>query len=173
LIFLNDRIYFYCREAFWREDFMAETALVHPKNAANTLGRKEAVSPLRRFAQHLEAYTPRALSKQMDIWRAFLGIETFLEPYLANTDFCFGMPTVAFDWAILWSQPANRYMTRREGFPSWSWMGYEGAVQMAPDHGSEFDQKWLRKRTWIDWVRVLVLIHHIQAIIDPRAVSNA
>jgi hypothetical protein len=85
---------------------------------------------------------PQSASYQKDILRAFHGVEKFMQPYMGNTDFYFGILTVAFDWAISWTHAANKYLTKREGFPSWNWMGFEGPVQMAQDHGSEFDQTW-------------------------------
>jgi hypothetical protein len=130
---------------------MAETSMVRPFEGANTLGRTQSEWPLRRFSQHVLAYTSRTMSYQDEIERAFKGIMNALAPTMANTTIFFGLPSLAFDWALLWSGPPDNFLSRREGFPSWSWMGYQGHIHMAMDHWSEFDQRWLRTRTWVDW----------------------
>lgn len=74
-----------------------------------------------------------------------------------------GLPASIFDLALLW-QPAGK-MSRKEGFPSWSWAGWHGAVQWNGDtmelasygplpslkQEQEVITTWIRARTWIDW----------------------
>jgi hypothetical protein len=115
------------------------------------MGRITSESPLRRFADHVNAYTSRNLTYQSDILKAFNGIQTALAASMGNTEMIPGLPVAALDWALFWNGVPYGTLRRRHGFPSWSWAGWCGIVIMAQDHFSEFDQKWLRERTWHQW----------------------
>lgn len=80
-----------------------------------------------------------------------------------STRFVNGLPTCIFDLALLW-QPASK-LSRRKGYPSWAWAGWDGAVHWNGDtmelvsYGSlpDIEQEaqlitsWLRNHTWIQW----------------------
>ncbi|KAF2145305.1 uncharacterized protein K452DRAFT_245118 [Aplosporella prunicola CBS 121167] len=152
LIFLNGLVFFVCHEAVWGEYVMAELPNIRPMEGANTLGKNQDEQPLRRFQQHVTAYTSRNLSYQADGLNAFSGIANALSRYLGHTRIPFGLPSSVFDWAILWTaNQSAQDLKRREGFPSWSWVGWQGSTDMAQDTDSEYDQKWLLKGTWIVW----------------------
>ena len=79
-----------------------------------------------RYVEYLETYVDRSLTKDGDIQRAFTGIlndasEKGLETF-------FGLTKSHFAIDLLW-QPC-RWLLRRPGFPSWSWLGWKGAVIM-------------------------------------------
>jgi hypothetical protein len=166
LVFLNGHVFFSCQADVWREDIMAETDELRPFEGANTLGRSSSEWPLRRFSQHVEVYTSRNLTHDKDIGHAFAGIQANLATSMANTRFWYGLPASAFDWALLWSATDTGMEARREGFPTWSWMSLKKRVLLPVDHWSEFDQKWLRERTWINWY----VVHDdcIVPIWDPK-----
>ena len=152
LVFLQGLVFFCCRAAVWREDINAELGdMVEPFEGANTLGRTLSTFPLRQFMQHISAYTYRKLTYSSDALDAFAGIQKALSRSMDNTKFWFGMPASVFDWALLFSGSLGQKMKRREGFPSWSWAGWQGYVNIGMDHYSEFDHEWLLYRTWVDW----------------------
>ncbi|KAI9684288.1 MAG: hypothetical protein M1822_005761 [Bathelium mastoideum] len=151
LVFLNGFVYFYCQSAVWREDVMAETEKFRPIEGAGTLGRARSEWHLRRYSQIIDAYTSRDLTFEADIERAFAGLKANLAASMDNTFIWYGLPACAFDWAMLWSSSYDESVQRRYGFPTWSWMGYKSRALLATDHWSDFDEEWLRQRTWIDW----------------------
>ncbi|KAI3317126.1 HET-domain-containing protein [Xylariaceae sp. AK1471] len=151
LILWDGLAYFMYRAAVWREDMDVVSDCVQPFYSANTMGKTTSEWPLRRFANHVNAYTSRNLTYQSDTLRAFNGIQTALAASMGNTEMLFGLPVAALDWALLWRGAPNSTLKRRRGFPSWSWAGWCGSIIMAQDHFSEFDQKWLRERTWHQW----------------------
>lgn len=130
---------------------MAEIADVQPFEGANTFGETRSEWPLRRFAQHVEAFSSRQLTYPSDKLNAFAGIQKAVARGMGDTEMWFGLPAAAFDWAILWQEWPQAEPRYQNGFPSWSWAGFDGQVTMPTDHFSEFDQTWLRERTWIKW----------------------
>lgn len=131
---------------------MAEVRGIEPTEGANTLGKTQSEWPLRRYQQHVMAFTSRRLTYQSDGLNAFSGIASAMARDMGVESMFFGMPASVFDWTILWSSILP--LRRRPGFPSWAWVGWEGYVLMAQDTYSLYDQKWLLKGTWIDWYRV-------------------
>lgn len=114
------------------------------------------------YFRAVQAYTLRTLTFPSDTLKAFSGIGAVLSQALSS-EMIYGLPASIFDLALLW-QPAGK-MSRKEGFPSWSWAGWHGAVRWNGDtmelasYGSLPDltqeqqviTKWIRTRTWIDW----------------------
>lgn len=99
----------------------------------------------------MTAYTYRKLTFASDALNAFAGAHKALARAMDNTRFWYGMPSSVFDWALMWSGASGERLTRRQGFPSWTWAGWEGYITLALDHYSEFDHEWLLYWTWIDW----------------------
>jgi len=130
---------------------MVESEDFLPFKGANVLGRTQSEWPLARYGDHVRAFASRNLTYQSDVLNAFSGMERALAKDMGNTKVWFGLPGAAFDWALLWSPPPGRSLERRDGFPSWSWAGWIGDINMALSHRSAFDEKWLRQRTWISW----------------------
>lgn len=124
---------------------------VRPFEGANVLGRTLIEWPLRRFTQYVGAYTSRDLSFASDALHAFAGIKRAIASSMNNARFWYGVPASVFDWAMLFFAGRGEKLVRRQGFPSWSWVGWKGTIILAADHWSEFDQRWLLERTWIDW----------------------
>lgn len=130
---------------------MAETDLVRPFDGSNTLGSTTSEWPLGCYSDHVQAYSSRKLTYHSDALNAFTGIQKALRGFMGGTTFWYGLPAAAFDWALLWDQPIGQRLTRREGFPSWTWAGWTGAVVLPSAKASADEQDWLRRRTWIDW----------------------
>lgn len=80
-----------------------------------------------RYVEYLESYIDRRLTKDSDIERAFTGILKDAAEHGLETHF--GLTKRHFAIDLLW-QPC-RWLTRRPGgFPSWSWLGWKGAIIM-------------------------------------------
>ncbi|KAK0702658.1 heterokaryon incompatibility protein-domain-containing protein [Lasiosphaeris hirsuta] len=104
----------------------------------------------------IQNYTPRQLTVETDIYRAFAGVARQIGRNL-KCDLCQGLPTRFFDWFLLWEPLRGPYATqhRRMAAPSWSWAGW---------HNQSWSRIWdwytrdmkvvrrgIRKRTWIIW----------------------
>ncbi|KAM5349644.1 hypothetical protein ACJ41O_006149 [Fusarium nematophilum] len=83
------------------------------------------------YAQSVNAYTTRSLTRQSDAINAFLGIADLISQGV-NTKFWHGMPEFAFTQSLLWQprEPLKRRLSQ-EGealFPSWTWAAWQGHV---------------------------------------------
>lgn len=80
----------------------------------------------------LEEYTARTMTNDCDSINAFLGIQNHIERCLADPaddgSFVWGLPLRQFPQSLRWYHKSKARPRRREGFPSWSWAGWEGAV---------------------------------------------
>ncbi|UJO21758.1 uncharacterized protein CLAFUR5_09102 [Fulvia fulva] len=153
LIFLNGSIYFNCSVGVFSEQVHAEVAGVYPESSANTLGKDDqAQYILQGWTQHVHSYTRRSLTYQLDGLNAFKGLIRAAPLTLIVDESLYAMPASCFDWAILFAGTGS--LIRRPEFPSWSWVGWQGEVQMSLPTHSRYDQMWLLQGTWIDWYRV-------------------
>jgi hypothetical protein len=114
------------------------------------------------YFKSVASYTDRNLTYPSDILNAFAGILA-IQKQDFNCQSYQGLPTAIFDMALLW-QPFRK-MKCREGFPSWSWTGWEGPVIWAgdtmeltsygdsPTRDEEYRKVdlWHQNKTWIDW----------------------
>lgn len=97
----------------------------------------------RRLAEYINAveeYTHRQLTHNADIERAFLGLGNIFEASF-KTRLVYGLLESVLDVTLLWRPrvPLGR-RTCSEHFPSWSCMGWEGAVQYAHPFHLERDK---------------------------------
>lgn len=154
LIFLGSAAYLSTPTALYREDFAAESDSVSFFQSGHmTAGMPQVVQsdPLLEYDFHVSSYSRRSLTYADDVQRAFFGIEKTLAAAGNGSRMWCGMLSGAFDWAVMFYEKGEGGLTRREGFPSWSWMGYVGAVTLGSVYESGRMQKWLDERTWIDW----------------------
>jgi hypothetical protein len=104
------------------------------------------------FEGLIQTYSERVLSYDADIYQAFAGVSRQLV-FRLNTDLCHGIPTVYFDWFLLWGPLSNQ--VRRTIAPSWSWAGWIGTSwpRMWDWYNRSIQRikKAIRKRTWIIW----------------------
>ncbi|KAI0870021.1 heterokaryon incompatibility protein-domain-containing protein [Hypoxylon argillaceum] len=107
----------------------------------------------------IQGYSERLLSYETDVYNAFAGIgrETMCR---LDTDMCHGIPTIYFDWFLLWGPLAEhtRRLSEETGLaigPSWSWSGWIGCSwpHMWDWYTRSIKRirKAIRKRTWIIW----------------------
>lgn len=93
------------------------------------------------------AYSKRELSYQSDILDAFAGVADMMETD-CGTELCYGLVSSALTSGMLWRLSVSP-VSRRTGFPSWSWCGWLGEVDVPTI--SESLSKWTTKYSWIDW----------------------
>lgn len=110
--------------------------------------------PIFDYASMLFYYTKRALTSQNDAPRAMAGIiRRFTEAM--KCQFFQGLPTAMFD-RFLTFHAYGCALHRRTSFPSYSWMGWRGAIDVDLTYGPDKDtdnNDWLEKRTWIIWYK--------------------
>ena len=154
LIFTKQRVFYQCQEAIWSEETYSETpnktwTLDHVGSPLVLLND----NPIKRYAALVEMYTARNLTFESDALEAFSGILQSLEGPM-GTGFYYGLPATYFDWALLWEP--KQAPRRREGFPSWSWVGWSGQSgwNISTVSGVLLNlHQWLTDRTWIVWAK--------------------
>ena len=70
-------------------------------------------------------YSRRTMTRAEDALNAFLGILQCLETNYED-GFFWGLPVPDFQWGLLWQ--FQSHPTRREGFPTWSWAGWNAVI---------------------------------------------
>ena len=152
----NGLVYFSCNSSVYSEDVIDGPALeMEPATfygARSIKIQPNPSQPWSTYCRAVAAYTSRVLSHQGDALDAFSGILRSL-----HHGRCVEAVPVAFlDLALLW-QPCER-LRRREGFPTWSWLGWIGKVRydawtIEREDMSELQvlSAWAVARTWIVW----------------------
>ena len=138
LYFVDDKIFFHCpyktvfegcREPLrWQPD--------------GYLLRME--KPLQNYQDLITLYSNRVLSKDDDAFRAISGILGRISG-IQQWQIIAGMPTIALEHMMLFER---RYhiLYRRQGFPSYSWLGWKGALQFT--EGVHILSEWI---VWYVW----------------------
>ncbi|KAK0620763.1 heterokaryon incompatibility protein-domain-containing protein [Immersiella caudata] len=162
LYFVDDQIFFRCRQSEF-----SEACLDHPTPYFDDDTFTNLITPftsmdisLKALSRILNAYTRRALTNQEDAIHAMAGILRRFSEKL-RCSFFQGMPTAAFDSAVLFSGAVNSTpLRRRLNFPSYSWAGWIGTLESLCDGpGSRTGNpnlawnKWLCDSTWIVWYK--------------------
>jgi len=85
------------------------------------------------YAQVLTEFTKRTFTNSYDALNEVTGIFNRLQALYGGYPFVFGLPTSAFDAALLW-EPKYTCRRRRDPqgkaiFPSWTWAGWEGEIE--------------------------------------------
>jgi hypothetical protein len=112
------------------------------------------MTDLKDFGLMLLYYTTRDLTNQNDALRAMAGI---MRRFSENLHYPFfeGLPSAAVDGFILFNPSSSSNLSRRVGFPSYSWTGWHGGLGVdleAEEVGSHHSlNEWLAERTWIIW----------------------
>ncbi|MCJ1247042.1 hypothetical protein MMC30_004253 [Trapelia coarctata] len=93
------------------------------------------------YADFVSIYTGRDLSNPHDSLNAISGIFHRLQATYGGYPFVFGLPTAAFDSALLWepTRTCRRRLDAQSGkpiFPSWTWAGWEGQVDFRGKYNS-------------------------------------
>lgn len=84
---------------------------------------------LGEYAQLVGDYSRRELTYKNDVLDAFSGItNTLTKTFLGG--FYFGLPRLFFDTAMLWQSTGQLLRRNEEVFPSWSWVGWIGKIDV-------------------------------------------
>lgn len=84
---------------------------------------------LRTYFDLVEGYNHRHLTQASDAQRAFSAVLDFMSSGFPG-GFHFGIPEFCFDIGLLWIPSGEWPLSRRSMFPSWSWMGWAGPVDL-------------------------------------------
>jgi len=102
-------------------------------------------NPLEDYAAALTLYTKRALTNQGDALRALAGVMRRFSDKLGYP-MLQGLPAGALDSFILFT---GQRLRRRSGFPSYSWAGWRGEMQIP--HYTAITGTHPLPKSWIDW----------------------
>jgi hypothetical protein len=80
------------------------------------------------FMRYVENYAQRKLSFESDIINAFAGVTNWFRADV-SLGCIIGLPNATFGLDVLWNP--EEYLKGRNGFPSWSWTGWEGMIWMS------------------------------------------
>ena len=157
------QVYFHCDHHLGHISEDLDTKLrvaapvTHPQDGTGTdrIPDRWSINIL-TYAKLVEAFTTRNITMPDDYLNAFAGIEARMRP-LFRSGFVFGLPQAELDYCLLWvpSVPYGsqwrirntKYLTRRQDkgkpvFPSWSWAGWVGAVELM----------WTERLSRVRWV---------------------
>ena len=156
LYFIDDKVYFRCQNAEFTELCLDSACLIRPDvNAASLLpGAIRMEDPLEDYSTILLYYTRKVLTNQSDVLRALAGIIRRFSD-LVGYKFLEGLPSAALD-AFIFFQADNSILHRRAGFPSWSWVGWRGGLDInippAKTNSASLSD-WFENETWIVWYK--------------------
>ncbi|KAK3990487.1 heterokaryon incompatibility protein-domain-containing protein [Cladorrhinum sp. PSN332] len=150
LYFFGDQVVFSCRESRCLETCVDDrTPTGGTSNGMDvSLLRVSMLMeyPVQNYATMLMYYTQRVLTNNSDALRALEGI---MRRFTLKMGYRMlqGMPIGSFDLFILFS---GTNLHRRPAFPSYSWAGWVGGVDVHCWHVTNLNE-WLKDRTWIIW----------------------
>ncbi|RYP03280.1 hypothetical protein DL765_010560 [Monosporascus sp. GIB2] len=146
LIFTDSQVYWHCNAGIYAEDTHLELSrdtrslrqiVEHYEQYCAELRRIYKPSPTTSAADQyislLRSYMTRNLTNQADAVNAFTGVLNSLRSQLGTNHH--GLPTIEFDGAMLWQIDGHFPGRRREGFPSWSWAGWQGGRDVEMNEG--------------------------------------
>ncbi|TFK33577.1 heterokaryon incompatibility protein-domain-containing protein [Crucibulum laeve] len=117
LIFIGGQVVFSCGQAHeWREDVVCEDKRIVSKQL-----KAPETNDIANFEGLIQSYSELSLTFESDIYNAFAGLARYFQSEL-KTNLCHGIPSIYFDWFLLW-YPLE-HQKRRKLAPSWSWSGW-------------------------------------------------
>jgi hypothetical protein len=144
LIFTDSQAFYHCGAATWFEDTIMETpesnpGTVHNRERTTLEKKRRMVDFLGRTAYDayntrntafkdrnlwslVQSYSRREMTFEADVIRAFGGILRSVEAQHGRA--IWGIPQYHFLRGLSWYHSVHRMNSRREGFPSWSWVGW-------------------------------------------------
>lgn len=164
LVFHDNQVFWHCNKATWCERLLGRkiNSRAHATDARyakldnltsnphfrNSWEQHDSHIEIRRdgrtmavaseafllYKDLVTAYTPRDIGNIYDKLSAFDGIGKVLERCL-DSQLLFGLPESLLDLALLWHPRTTLTKVSGPGFPSWSWSGWQGAVEFYEQHG--------------------------------------
>jgi hypothetical protein len=142
LLVFNGTVTWICGRCTWYEsDDFVQTPDLHPDTAADVedwpaerphlgvpMGMMSLIPKLPRLGRWgmlVANFSSRDLTYETGVTRALAGATEVMGTTFPG-GIIYGLPAFFFDIALLW-QPKFE-ITRRRGEPSWSWLGWKGAV---------------------------------------------
>ena len=89
-------------------------------------GKGKPKDPLQVYGVLATLYSYRHMTYSSDALHAFSAVLQHLQQLAYEDGFFWGLPEADLNWSLLWCSQSP--LTRRSGFPSWSWTGWKGAV---------------------------------------------
>jgi hypothetical protein len=148
LYFCDRQVYFECSSAFWCEEpsvppfdgpdpfeirIMSGNVTAYASEWADAINEREWDRAFAFFSNLIGDYSKKQMSYPSDVLNAILGILSALQSY-SFWRFYYGVPEPLLELALLWT-PAGVSERRpsatagpSSSFPSWSWVGWIGAV---------------------------------------------
>jgi hypothetical protein len=149
LVFTDAQAFYHCGAATWFEDTIMET----PESNSGTVlhrerirGRRKGQAEMVDFLEHtaydtyntrntafndrnfwsmVQSYSRREMTFEADVIRAFGGILRSVEAQHGHA--IWGIPQYHFLRGLSWYHDEHQMNLRREGFPSWSWVGWRSS----------------------------------------------
>jgi hypothetical protein len=164
LVFLDNQVFWHCNKSTWCERLLGRKVnnrahaldarycrlenLTSNPHFRNTWEQHDSHIEVRRdgrtvtvaseafllYKDLVTAYTPRDIGNINDKLSAFDGIGKVLERCL-DSQLLSGLPESLLDLALLWHPKNKLTKVKGPGFPSWSWAGWQGAVEFCEQHG--------------------------------------
>ncbi|OBR11875.1 Heterokaryon incompatibility protein [Colletotrichum higginsianum IMI 349063] len=157
MIFVENRVFFQCREATWSEEVFSEAlASSWTLEMVRSPLKSFEKNPVRLYVEYVELFSGRLLTYEADRLRAFEGISAMLCAPL-RASFFYGLPDSYFDFALLWEKktPGRRLKgIGEDGIPSWSWSAWLDASiwRLSMISGTLLNlHEWLEYHTWVVW----------------------
>jgi len=147
LVFTGGTVYWACRSAMWHETREGEPDGHNVTNQSRTAVSNWRNFPLKRhpwpdlrqYFDLVEGYNRRNLTFESDAVNAFTAITTVMSNSFPG-GFLFGIPVFLFDIGMLWTRASP--LTRRNGFPSWSWLGWAGDVRLLYEYAEAWNPRF-------------------------------
>lgn len=175
LIFQESMVYYRCCRVVWSEDTVYDR---FPSEKHDNVGMSHYLPSLRSTAdpdayqQAIRRYNSRNLTDQNDALNAMAGMLRRMARNLGSVDFQ-GMVVSHFDLCLLFWHPPAPAAKRRRGFPSWSWVGWQGGAPRWPvGLGEEEAGKWLVTGPHIVWYRRCLQTGELEFLIGPAEYSR-
>jgi hypothetical protein len=146
LLFTENQIAFWCQSQVFHDDFIwsqtphtinpPDAHGIHASSLAFNLHIPSEDSPwsFEAWSQTLAVYTSRQLTEERDAMRALAVLRNRISRNTC-TSLPYGLPLQKGVCSLLWKARPERSYERREGFPSWSWLGWRAVVEY--DHWVE------------------------------------
>ncbi|KAF5613802.1 uncharacterized protein FSUBG_414 [Fusarium subglutinans] len=159
LYFIDNKVFFRCRAAEHAEHFVDDLSQPLVDSTSRSLLPSDVLmnDPAFSLSIMLFYYTKRVLTNQNDASRAMAGITRRIAERM-KCEFFQGLPAAMFDLFITFLA-CGTTIHRRSTFPSYSWTGWRGSVdvdlQLSNESMSwpENINIWLTDRTWIIWYK--------------------
>ena len=138
---LDPSAFIYPASNLWNLGGLYSSLQDHEKSSATWISRNPIDDPaeaIAAYSRSLTQFSGRQMSNPRDILASFEGILSVFRDSL-KTDFWFGLPERYLNETLLWIEAGpslrrNISITplSRMTFPSWSWAGWDAAIELKP-----------------------------------------